>query len=60
MKGQEYKAEDFLKQYGKFTEKIFDTISDCKHLSCFRVVANSELMAGYLKLMRPEKVIKIH
>lgn len=60
MKGQEYKAEDYLKQYGKLTDKIVDSITECKELSCLKVAANSELMAGYIKLMRPEKVQKIH
>ena len=53
-------AEDFLKDFGKIVDRINDSLEEAKELSCIWIVAQSELMSGYLKLARPEKVQKIH
>ena len=60
MKGKEFMAEDYLKTYGKTVDKVCDSLEEAKALSCIWIVSQSELMSGYLKLARPEKVQKIH
>lgn len=53
-------AEDYLKKFGKIVDKIYQSLDEAKDLSCIWIVSQSELMSGYLKLARPEKVQKIH
>jgi hypothetical protein len=60
MKGQEFKAEDHLKDFAKIVDRIYESLEEAKELSCIWIVCQSELMSGYLKLARPEKVQKIH
>lgn len=60
MKGEEYKAEDNLKLYAKVSEKIYTDLEGCKEDSCLNFTYQVELMTGYLKIMRPDKVTKIH
>jgi hypothetical protein len=60
MKGQEFMAEDYLKKFAKIVDKIYQSLDEAKELSCIWIVSQSELMSGYLKLARPEKVQKIH
>ena len=60
MKGEEYKAEDNLKLYAKVSEKIYAELEGCKEDSCLNFTYQVELMTGYLKIMRPDKVTKIH
>jgi hypothetical protein len=53
-------AEDFLKDFCKIVDRIYDSLEEVKDFSCIWIAAQSELMSGYLKLARPEKVQKIH
>ena len=53
-------AEDHIKDFAKIVDRIYESLEEAKDLSCIWVVCQSELMSGYLKLARPEKVQKIH
>lgn len=60
MKGEEYKAEDYLKEYGKLSEKVYTELEAGKEDSCLNYTYQVDLMSGYLKIMRPDKVTKIY
>ncbi len=60
MKGEEYKAEDHLKEYGKYSEKLYQELEESKAESCLNFTYQVELMSGFLKIMRPDKVAKIY
>lgn len=60
MKGEEYKAEDHLKAYAKISEAIYEDLEGSKEDSCLNFTYQAELMTGFLKIMRPDKVAKIH
>ena len=60
MKGEEYKAEDHLKAYGKLSEALYSELEGSKEDSCLNFTYQVELMTGFLKIMRPDKVSKIH
>jgi len=59
MKGEEYKAEDFLKLYTKSSEQLYNELEEGKEDSCLGFTYQVELMSAYLKIQRPEKVAKI-
>lgn len=58
MKGEEYKAEDHIKEFAKLTDKITVQIND--PLSCLRLAWLSEQMTAYIKIQRLDKVSKIY
>ena len=60
MKGEEYKAEDYLKKFSKLLNSTYESLGEAKALSCLWLTQQSELMSGYIKLARPEKVQKLH
>ena len=61
MKGEEYKAEDYLKNFSKILNATYDSMGpEVKSLSCLWLTQQSEIMSGYIKLQRPEKVLKLH
>lgn len=60
MKGEEYQAEDNLKEYGKLSEKLYSDLQEGKADSCLNFTFQVELMSGFLKIMRPDKVTKIY
>lgn len=59
-KGQEYLAEDFLKQYGKISDKNYHAIQEGREDSCLKLISLSEQMSSYIKIARPEKVTKLY
>ena len=58
MKGEEYKAEDHIKEFSKLTDKITAKIND--PMSCLRLAWLSEQMTAYIKIQRLDKVPKIY
>lgn len=60
IKGDEYKAEDHLKEYGRQSEKLYQSLEEGKEQSCLNFTYQVELMSGFLKIQRPEKVAKIY
>jgi len=50
MKGEEYKAEDNLKEYSKNSEKIYNELEEMKEESCLNFTYQVETMSGYLKI----------
>ncbi|CDW73541.1 tpr repeat-containing protein [Stylonychia lemnae] len=59
MKGEEYKAEDVMKNASKIIDKIHGSLPN-KQESIFNCIFYMEQCANYIKLMRPDKVQKIY
>lgn len=59
MKGEEYKTEDLLKDQSKLNLSIYSKLAN-KDKSLVMVYSNMEQAAGYLKIMRPDKVLKFY
>ena len=59
-KGEEYKAEDNLKEFAKVCQKGYEQIEEGREESCLEFTYKVELMSGYLKIIRPEKAHKIY
>ncbi len=59
IKGEEYKAEDHLKKYSEYSEKVYKELESSQAESGLNYTYQVELMSGFLKLLRPEKVNKI-
>ncbi len=58
MKGEEYKAEDHIKEFAKLADKICSQINDRQ--SCHRLAWLSEQMTAYIKIQRLDKIAKIY
>ena len=58
MKGEEYKAEDHIKEMSKLGEQIYSRLNDSQ--SCIRLSWLSEQMTAYIKIQRLDKVTKIY
>ncbi len=58
MKGEEYKAEDHIKEMSKLGEQICSRLNDSQ--SCIRLSWLSEQMTAYIKIQRVDKVTKIY
>jgi hypothetical protein len=58
MKGEEYKAEDHIKEMSKLGEQIYSRLNDSQ--SCIRLSWLSEQMTAYIKIQRGDKVTKIY
>jgi hypothetical protein len=48
IKGEEYKAEDYLKEYQKVTDSILAKFHS-KDQTCLNIVWKTELIASFLK-----------
>ena len=57
-KGEEYKAEDLLKEYMKWADEFHSTFA-YKNESFYKIGSYFEAMAGYLKVLRHDKVESI-
>ena len=57
MKGEEYKAEDHIKEFAKLTDRVCSQVNDRQ--SCHRLAWLSEQMTAYIKIQRVDKVAKI-
>ena len=57
-KGEEFRAEDLLKSYLKWTEEFINTFAD-KKVSYYRIASYFESMATFIKIGRQDKVEKV-
>ena len=58
MKGEEYKAEDHIKDMAKLTDQITSRLKD--NQNCLRILWLSQQMTSYMKIQRADKVAKIY